>query len=60
MSKDGRLSLRFDAKLITKVKGYAKRNHTTVTSLVERHLRELLLQEKQLETVVETGDAEQV
>lgn len=60
MSREGRLNIRLDSKLITRVKSYAKRNHTTVTSLIERHLRELLRQEKQLETVTETGDAEQV
>lgn len=59
MSRDVRLNLRFDSKLIARVKSYAKRNHVTVTSLIEKHFRELLLQEKQFSTVAETGDVEQ-
>lgn len=58
--KDRRLNIRVDAKLETQVKAYAKRHHTTVSAIVERQLRELLVQERQAMSVIQTGEAEQV
>lgn len=60
MPKGARLNLRLDASLEKSIKAYAKRHHTTVSALIDRHLRQLLAQEEQHTTVMETGDAPQV
>lgn len=54
--KDERINIRLDSKLAQQIKSYAKRQHTTVTALIERHLRDLLEQER-LKSV---HDAEQI
>lgn len=60
MRKDSRLNIRLESKLALQVKAYARRNRTTISAIVEKHLRELLSQERQSRTVLETGEAEQI
>lgn len=46
MNKEGRINLRLDAKLVLKVKSYARRHGTTMSALIEAHLKELLEKER--------------
>lgn len=58
--KNTRFNTRMDSRLLEQMKTYAKKNHTTLSSLIEKHFRDLLARER-IERVVETtGEAEQV
>ena len=60
MAKDGRVNIRLDTKLVKQVKAYAKRNHTTVSALIIEHLRELIVQDRELQAISTTGEVEQI
>jgi hypothetical protein len=57
--KNGRLGLRLPARLLEEVKAYAEKKNTTISSLVEKCLEDLIEAERQSK-VSETMDAEQV
>lgn len=59
MKKDGRFNTRLDSKLLARMRAYAKKNHTTLSSLIERHFRDLLARERIEHAVTTTGEAEQ-
>ena len=53
-TKSGRLSLRLrDPAFVKDVRAYAKRHHTTVTSLVELYFERLLQEEAGTTVIVE-------
>lgn len=60
MSKDGRIGIRLDPKLLKRVKAYVRRRETTLTAIVEAHLRELVEADDRACGMKETADAEQI
>lgn len=58
--KDGQFNIRIDTELAAEIKKYAKRNGTSVSSIVDLHFRELLARERTVSAVLATGEVEQV
>lgn len=58
MPKESRIAVRLDATTAREIRAYAERRGTTLTAIIEKHLRDLLREER--DSPVLTHDAEQI